>query len=119
MEHLPLGPARTLFNRQMTRENEEMARERSPSAESQATWDVFISYAHEDKDELVQPLARRLEEHGLNVWLDDSRLRVGDYLRQSDIKKHLENGSKLKEVIIVPLHMRDYTPLKAKIESLG
>lgn len=44
-------------------------------------WDVFISYASEDKD-FVGPLATALEESGLQVWLDKLELTVGDSLRR-------------------------------------
>lgn len=44
-------------------------------------WDVFISHASEDKESLVRPLARALEESGLQVWFDATALTVGDSLR--------------------------------------
>ena len=46
-------------------------------------WDVFISYATEDKETVAAELAHELTEHGLNVWYDDFELRVGDSLRRS------------------------------------
>jgi hypothetical protein len=46
-------------------------------------WDVFISHASEDKDEIARPLADALITRGLRVWYDDLSLRVGDSLRQS------------------------------------
>jgi Domain of unknown function (DUF1883)/TIR domain len=45
-------------------------------------WDVFISHAHEDKDEIVRPLAHALQELGLRVWYDEFELRIGDSLRR-------------------------------------
>ena len=33
-------------------------------------FDVFISHASEDKSDVVLPLASRLHELGLKVWLD-------------------------------------------------
>lgn len=45
-------------------------------------YDVFISHAHEDKDEIVGPLATALQREGLSVWYDDFELRIGDSLRQ-------------------------------------
>jgi hypothetical protein len=45
-------------------------------------WDVFISHAHEDKDEIVRPLAHVLQQHGLRVWFDEFELRMGDSLRR-------------------------------------
>lgn len=45
-------------------------------------WDVFISHASEDKDEIVGPLARELQQRGLHVWYDEFELRIGDSLRR-------------------------------------
>lgn len=46
------------------------------------TFDVFISHASEDKDEVVRPLAIALRESGLSVWYDEFELRIGDSLRR-------------------------------------
>lgn len=46
--------------------------------EDHAHWDVFISYASEDRDAVAAPLAQSLEELGLRVWFDRSELKVGD-----------------------------------------
>lgn len=46
-------------------------------------YDVFISHASEDKDAVVRPLAARLEELGVKVWLDEYQLKLGDSLRRS------------------------------------
>lgn len=43
-------------------------------------WDVFISHASEDKDDVAHPLTRLLQEEGLHVWLDENELRLGDTL---------------------------------------
>ena len=45
-------------------------------------WDVFISHASEDKDEIARPLADALRSHGLRVWYDEFSLTVGDSLRK-------------------------------------
>ncbi len=45
-------------------------------------WDVFISYASEDRP-LAQELADALEEEGLKVWYDETVLKLGDSLRRS------------------------------------
>lgn len=45
-------------------------------------FDVFISHASEDKDEIVRPLVIALESQGLAVWYDEFTLRIGDSLRQ-------------------------------------
>lgn len=54
-----------------------------PTAEPDGrTFDVFISHASEDKDEVVRPLAIALREAGLSVWFDEFELRIGDSLRR-------------------------------------
>jgi hypothetical protein len=55
------------------------ARSNKPEEE----WDVFISHASEDKDEIATPLAEALRGKGLRVWYDDFSLQLGDSLRQS------------------------------------
>jgi len=46
------------------------------------TFDVFISHASEDKNEVVRPLANALQAAGLIVWYDEFELRMGDSLRR-------------------------------------
>ncbi len=45
-------------------------------------YDVFISHATEDKDEIVRPLANALVAEDLRVWYDEFELRIGDSLRR-------------------------------------
>lgn len=45
-------------------------------------WDVFISYASEDRDAVVLPLAMALKNCGCKVWYDRTELHVGDSLRR-------------------------------------
>lgn len=45
-------------------------------------WDVFISHASEDKDDVVEPLAKALKDRGLTVWYDRWTLNIGDSLRE-------------------------------------
>lgn len=47
------------------------------------TYDVFISHASEDKNEVVRPLALALQAKGLSVWYDEFQLKIGDSLRRS------------------------------------
>ena len=44
------------------------------------SWDVFISYASEDKDSVARPLAAALRNFGLRVWLDEQEISLGDGL---------------------------------------
>jgi Domain of unknown function (DUF1883)/TIR domain len=48
----------------------------------QRQWDVFISHATEDKEDVVRPLAVALQELGLDVWYDEFELNIGDSLRR-------------------------------------
>jgi hypothetical protein len=45
-------------------------------------WDVFISYASEDRDAVARPLASALQASSVTVWIDDQQLEVGDSLRR-------------------------------------
>ena len=45
-------------------------------------YDVFISHASEDKDEVARPLAEALQSNGLSVWYDEFELKIGDSLRR-------------------------------------
>ncbi|PKN48151.1 MAG: DUF1883 domain-containing protein [Deltaproteobacteria bacterium HGW-Deltaproteobacteria-17] len=45
-------------------------------------YDVFISHASEDKDDIVRSLANALSTQNLKVWYDEFTLRIGDSLRQ-------------------------------------
>ena len=46
-------------------------------------WDVFISHATEDKEQIARPLAEALKAAGLKVWYDEHTLTLGDSLSQS------------------------------------
>lgn len=50
-------------------------------------WDLFISHASEDKDEIVRPLAKMFSAKNVRVWYDEYELQIGDSLRES-----IENG---------------------------
>jgi len=54
-------------------------------------FDVFISHASEDKDEVVRPLAFALQNKRLRVWYDEFELKIGDSLRQK-IDRGLSNS---------------------------
>lgn len=54
-------------------------------------YDVFISHASEDKEEVVRPLVKALQDEGLVVWYDEFAMRIGDSLRRK-IDKGLANS---------------------------
>ena len=47
---------------------------------SESSWDVFISYAREDKAAVAKPLAEVLLRAGLRVWIDEHEISLGDSL---------------------------------------
>lgn len=57
-------------------------------------WDLFVSHASEDKDDIVKPLVQELESYGLKVWYDEFELKIGDSLSESIDKGiiHSKNG---------------------------
>lgn len=60
-------------------------------SEVEKEFDVFISHASDEKDEVVRPLANALKLEGLKVWFDEFELRIGDSLRRK-IDKGLANS---------------------------
>lgn len=46
-------------------------------------WDVFMSHATEDKEEVARPLTESLKEIGVSTWYDETELSLGDSLRRS------------------------------------
>jgi hypothetical protein len=72
-------------------------------------FDVFISYASEDKA-FVEPLALELRKRGLTVWFDKFELNVGDSLREK-----IEEGlarSRYGVVVFSPSFLRKKWPKK-------
>lgn len=58
-------------------------REKAPEFDhEERDYDVFISHASEDKDEVVRPLAIALKSQGLSVWYDEFEMKIGDSLRR-------------------------------------
>jgi len=54
-------------------------------------YDVFISHASEDKEDVVRPLANALINRDVSVWYDEFELKIGDSLRRK-IDKGLANS---------------------------
>ena len=73
-------------------------------------YDVFISHASEDKEEIARPLAEALTKRDLRVWYDESTLRVGDSLRRA-IDHGLAN-SRYGVVILSPSFFKKNWPQK-------
>lgn len=46
-------------------------------------YDIFISHASEDKDDVARPIAEELASRDVKVWLDECELTLGDSLRRS------------------------------------
>lgn len=59
--------------------------------EEEKKYDVFISHASEDKEEVVRPLVYALQKEGLTVWYDEFEMKIGDSLRRK-IDKGLVNS---------------------------
>src|ERR1035437_8660243 len=49
---------------------------------SDKRWDLFVSYASEDRDSVAAPLVDHLHRAGLRLWFDNEELRIGDSLRE-------------------------------------
>lgn len=67
------------------------------------TWDVFLSHASEDKDSVARPLAESLRNLGLEVWMDETAMTIGDSLRRS-----IDNGilhSRMAVAVISPRYI--------------
>jgi hypothetical protein len=81
---------------------------RSNTPDKNDEWDVFISHASEDKNEIARPLAEALRAKGLRVWYDDFSLQLGDSLRQS-IDRGL-GRSRFGVVILSPRFFEKHWP---------
>ena len=46
-------------------------------------WDVFISHAWEDREDIARPLAEASRRKWLRVWYDEFTLTLGDSLHRS------------------------------------
>jgi hypothetical protein len=44
--------------------------------------DVFICHASEDKVPVARPLAQELKKRGVDVWIDEAEILIGDSLRR-------------------------------------
>lgn len=69
-------------------------------APAQKDYDVFISHASEDKEDIARPLAEALQARDLSVWFDEFTMRIGSSLRR-EIDAGLAN-SRFGVVILSP-----------------
>lgn len=60
---------------------------------------VFLSHASEDKDRFVLDFALKLRENGVDVWLDQWEIKLGDSL----VEKIFEEGLKEALAVIIVL----------------
>ena len=60
-----------------------VARSGTIMTESSKKWDVFISYASEDKVDVARRLAHLLDREAVRVWFDEFSLRIGDRLSET------------------------------------
>lgn len=54
----------------------------SAEAGEPVQYDVFLSHASEDKEEIARPLADALTARGVTVWFDELNIRVGQSIRR-------------------------------------
>ena len=74
----------------------------------QPPYDVFISHAIEDKEDLVRPLAEALRDRGLDVWYDEFELKLGASLRES-IDRGIANSRFGIVVLSKPFFAKNWT----------
>ncbi|WP_217541714.1 toll/interleukin-1 receptor domain-containing protein [Vibrio metschnikovii] len=53
---------------------------------------VFVSHSSEDKEALIEPIVRELEDCYINVWLDKRKILPGDNLRKSIFRNGLDKA---------------------------
>lgn len=53
---------------------------------------VFVSHSSEDKESLIEPIVRDLEDCYINVWLDKRKILPGDNLRKSIFRDGLDKA---------------------------
>lgn len=73
-------------------------RRKPEDVEASAMYDVFISYASEDKQDFVDPLVEKLQNSGIRVWYDTLEMQWGKSLREQ-----IDNGIKRSKFAILVL----------------
>jgi len=77
--------------------------------------DIFISYASEDRIDVVQPLYDSLNQGGLRVWIDENDIMLGGILRE-EIEKGLAE-SRFGLIILSQAYMNKKWP-KRELDAL-
>src|ERR1700716_3309322 len=77
----------------------------------QFSFDVFLSHSSRNKD-VVRPIAERLREDGLRVWLDDWVLRPGD-----SIPAKIEEGLEGSRVLVLCMSAQAFGSDWARLKS--
>jgi hypothetical protein len=72
---------------------------------SSSTWDVFISHAKEDNDQIARPLAKALTDRSLNVWYDENNMMRG-YELVENIDRGI-SGSNYGIIIVSKDHIQN------------
>jgi hypothetical protein len=67
-------------------------------------YDVFLSHASEDKDDIARPLYKKLIENGVKVWFDEVSLPIGASLTET-IQKALSR-SRYMIMIVSEIYLR-------------
>ena len=78
-------------------------------------YDIFISYASEDKEDIASPLYDALKNRGLSVWFDEAKIKIGDKLHQK-INEGLRQ-SKYAIVILSKIYLEKFCP-KLELNAL-
>tara|TARA_R110002072_G_scaffold303141_1_gene495718 strand:- start:33644 stop:34105 length:462 start_codon:yes stop_codon:yes gene_type:complete len=76
---------------------DEFGRPRSQRDRTRFDYDVFLSHSHKDV-QIVHPLAKRLREDGLKVWLDEWEIELGD-----SIPEKIGDGLERSRVLLMLL----------------
>lgn len=82
------------------------------------TWDVFISHASEDKEEIARPLYDMLDDFGLTVWYDESEIECSDDILDK-ISYGLENTNYFIILLSPDFIREDKVWTYAENESIG
>jgi hypothetical protein len=90
---------------------------------SNSIWDVFISHAKEDSDQIARPLAKALIDRSLNVWYDENNSMPG-YELVENIERGI-GGSNYGIIIVTKDYMKnkwtklEYNIIRYKARSQG